>query len=128
MQAYTEEQRAELIGLCRIEVRRWKAAAEAVPEKKYMVELMETALAALTAKPVGKAISPSLAAFDVDQDLNVSIYTAPPVAAPAVPDGWKLVPVEPTQEMVDACFEGTSAGGIQKGYRAMLAAAPEHSQ
>ena len=43
----------------------------------------------------------------------------------AVPAGWKLVPVEPTQEMVDACFDGTSTGGIQKGYRAMLAAAPE---
>ncbi|WP_311790852.1 MULTISPECIES: hypothetical protein [Pantoea] len=39
--------------------------------------------------------------------------------------GWKLVPVEPTQEMVDACFDATCAGGIQKGYRAMLAAAPE---
>lgn len=52
------------------------------------------------------------------------LTTKPPVAAPAVPEGWKLVPVEPTQEMVDACFEATCAGGIQKGYRAMLAAAP----
>lgn len=42
-----------------------------------------------------------------------------------VPAGWKMVPIEPTQEMVDACFEGTSTGGIQKGYREMLAAAPE---
>lgn len=46
----------------------------------------------------------------------------------AVPAGWKVVPAEPTQEMVDACFEGTSIGGIQKGYRAMLAAAPEVSE
>lgn len=42
-----------------------------------------------------------------------------------IPEGWKLVPVEITQEMVDANFEGVCTGGIQAGYRAMLAAAPE---
>lgn len=47
------------------------------------------------------------------------------VNPPVIPDGWRLFPIEPTQEMVDACFEATSAGGIQKGYRAMLAAAPK---
>lgn len=41
-----------------------------------------------------------------------------------VPDGWALVPVEPTQEMIDAHVEGVQSGGMQKGYRAMLAAAP----
>jgi len=46
-------------------------------------------------------------------------------AAHRVPEGWKLVPVEITQEMVDANFEGVCIGGIQAGYRAMLAAAPE---
>lgn len=45
--------------------------------------------------------------------------------AELVPDGWKLVPVEITQEMLDAHFEGVCTGGIQAGYRAMLAAAPE---
>lgn len=48
----TEEQKQALIGLCRIEIRRWEAAAEAVHDKKYMVELMKIALAALTAQPV----------------------------------------------------------------------------
>lgn len=47
-----------------------------------------------------------------------------PVTAATVPDGWKLVPVEPTQEMIDAHVEGVQTGGMQKGYRAMLAAAP----
>ncbi|WP_105624047.1 DUF551 domain-containing protein [Cronobacter malonaticus] len=50
------------------------------------------------------------------------LYTAPP--APVVPEGWKLVPLEPTQEMIDAHVEGVQSGGIQKGYRAMLDAAP----
>lgn len=47
-----EEQKQALIGLCKIEIRRWEAAAEAVPDKKYMVELMKIALADLTAQPV----------------------------------------------------------------------------
>ncbi|AUX94275.1 hypothetical protein [Mixta gaviniae] len=38
----------ELAALCRIEIRRWQA----VPDKQYMVALMETALTALTAEPV----------------------------------------------------------------------------
>ena len=45
--------------------------------------------------------------------------------APLVPDGWKLVPVEMTQEMEEAAFRVT--GGTVGGYlyTAMLAAAPE---
>lgn len=41
---------------------------------------------------------------------------------PIVPDGWKLVPVEPTKEMIDAAFT-TSSSRISI-YEAMLAAAP----
>lgn len=52
MQAYTEEDRAVLAGLCRIEIKRWKAASESNPNMRYMVELMDTALAALTTEPV----------------------------------------------------------------------------
>ncbi|MGQ3178857.1 MAG: hypothetical protein ACT6SC_14770, partial [Blastomonas fulva] len=49
--------------------------------------------------------------------------TPPAVAAPAVPDGWRLVPVDPTEAMVDAfhCEEGD--GAFNK-WEAMLAAAP----
>jgi len=45
----------------------------------------------------------------------------------AVPDGWKLVPVEPTDEMIDAGCDASSAFrvDIDRSYRAMLAAAPE---
>ncbi|QNU44346.1 hypothetical protein IDH70_04765 [Mixta calida] len=38
----------ELAALCRIEIRRWQSA----PDKQYMVDLLELALAALTAEAV----------------------------------------------------------------------------
>lgn len=45
-----------------------------------------------------------------------------------VPEGWKLVPVEPTQAMVEAAFDALPnsplEGRIRTHYRAMLAAAP----
>lgn len=47
-------------------------------------------------------------------------------AAPAaVPDGWKPVPVEPTQEMW-AAYRNADSGGVlfHQAYRAMLASAP----
>jgi hypothetical protein len=52
----------------------------------------------------------------------VAVYTAPP--APAVPEGWKMVPVEPTEEMLRAAFREASVYS-PTAYRAMLAAAPE---
>jgi hypothetical protein len=54
MMQLTEEQRKALAGLCRIEIKRWKAASESDPNMRYMVELMETALAGLTAEPIGR--------------------------------------------------------------------------
>lgn len=38
----------ELAALCRIEISRWQS----VPDKQYMVDLLELALTALSAKPV----------------------------------------------------------------------------
>lgn len=40
-------------------------------------------------------------------------------------DGWKLVPIEPTQEMVDAHMSGMQSAGFSRAYRDMLAAAPK---
>lgn len=45
------EETQALTGLCKIEIKRWEAAAESDPNMRYMVELMEVALAALTAQP-----------------------------------------------------------------------------
>ncbi|MDR6298235.1 LexA family protein [Pantoea dispersa] len=42
-----------------------------------------------------------------------------------IPSGWMLVPIEPTQAMIDAHNEGMISGGASKAYREMLAAAPE---
>ena len=43
--------------------------------------------------------------------------------------GWKLVPVEPTEEMLNALFDNHSVlpddGDLIVQYRAMLAAAPD---
>lgn len=51
---------------------------------------------------------------------------------PSVPDGWKLVPKEPTQEMVRACASAARAYMQEHGgnspevmWSAMLAAAPQ---
>lgn len=46
-----------LIGLCKIEIKRWKAASETNPNMRYMVTLMETALSSLTAEPVYQFIA-----------------------------------------------------------------------
>lgn len=75
---------------------------------------------------------------DHDDDLVIKSYirqrrrasTAPETPAPSVPDGWKLVPVEPTGAMKVAGGEALSQsigswGEPSVSYRAMLAAAPE---
>ena len=54
----------------------------------------------------------------------------PAQPAPSVPEGWKLVPIEPTREMIQkACSDhGYPCGDrsvYARGYRTMLAAAPE---
>lgn len=52
------------------------------------------------------------------------------INSPVIPDGWKLVPVEPTAEMAQAardCHEGESFLPYSI-YRAMLAAAPAQEQ
>ena len=61
------------------------------------------------------------------------LYLAPGAQpAPSVPEGWKLVPIEPTHEMLDAgedtfvpTYTGTPVSAPIDVYRAMLAAAPE---
>ncbi|MGC1098536.1 hypothetical protein WKH53_14560 [Pantoea agglomerans] len=64
-----------------------------------------------------------------DNLLMEPLFTRPAPAADLadlVPDGWKLVPVEPTEEMIaagDQFMDGLSRLG--DAYDAMLAAAPE---
>ena len=44
----------------------------------------------------------------------------------SIPDGWQLVPMEPTIEMVQAATHNSVGFGTRAAYSAMLAAAPKH--
>lgn len=64
-------------------------------------------------------------------NLKGCFYEALKVAmcnSPVIPEGWQLVPVEPTKEMIDAGwlhFMGTKNPSSKGTYKAMLAAAPQ---
>jgi len=88
-------------------------------------QLMARALlAVLNAKPAGVTISPTLAAMDEVSLVGIDVYTTPPAAS--VPDGWKIVPVEPTPEMLEEIWldERFQERAMKARYAAMLAAAP----
>lgn len=65
-----------------------------------------------------------------DTHQSVPLYTSP---QPAIPPGYKLVPVEPTFQMIDAGAQDLKLRGLQRGhliganecYAAMLNAAPQ---
>ena len=62
------------------------------------------------------------------KESRAAMLKAGPVTATTVPDGWKLVPVEPTKEMIDAgwsYYMTTKSPSSLGVYGAMLAAAPE---
>lgn len=80
-------------------------------------DLTDEALAAL---PKGRHMLGIVGTYGVEGYIQAQ-------PAPSVPEGWKLVPIEPTQEMSEA---GVYAGSIyydvaEATYEAMLAAAPE---
>lgn len=52
---------------------------------------------------------------------RAALSDAKPVA---VPDGWQLVPIKPTDEMEEECPYGQSYALNTENYNAMLAAAP----
>ena len=53
------------------------------------------------------------------------LYTTPPAApAPAAPDGWVMVPREPTPEMLAVVRNGPMHETWTEGYCAMIAASP----
>lgn len=52
---------------------------------------------------------------------SVALFTAPPAPVAVVPDGWKLVPVEATRQMIRAFIAG---GCSRDSYRDMINAAP----
>lgn len=100
----------ELAALCRIEIRRWQS----VPDKQYMVDLLELALAALTAEPMKvpdeltmrEAIRLKLS-VDWAAGYNTAIAHCKELSEPIdntaqqyeALAGWKMVPIEPSKEM-----------------------------
>lgn len=108
-------------------------------------ELVRIALASLEAEPIGYMNCFTGRVFSLDEQPGADtdtavyepVYAAPP--APVTPDGYALVPVEPTDEMIaaamnceDVVFDShyTDAFRIQywEIYCAMLAAAPQQEQ
>lgn len=131
-----------------------KRAKEIVgcPEDDNLIEFLTQRAASVEAQPVyqwrrrSKAgtqdpwhDAPKEAAYErVDEYYEArTLYTAPPAqpapAATSAPEGWKLVPLEPTpgmvaSAMIGAVFDPKLAGmfvsGLTSNYRKMLAAAP----
>jgi hypothetical protein len=126
----------------------WVAAIPLAKDRQEVLAAI-TALRQLLEQPVqepvawlvvskyigGKALSIE---WNIEADVmahsfgRLPLYTHPP-AQPAVPEGWKLVPVEPTEIMQDAgvvvmptvdCHP-YDAGMV---YKAMLAAAPTQGE
>ncbi|EGI3314128.1 hypothetical protein IGD40_004202 [Salmonella enterica] len=106
-------------------------------------ELVRIALASLEAEPIdymncftGRVFSlDEQPGADTDTAVYEPVYAAPP--APVTPDGYALVPVEPTDEMIEAAmncedvlFNSDESFCVQFGniYEAMLAAAPQPEQ
>ena len=89
----------------------------------FMFRLHQRLRAALTEQAKTHAIE--LRAYEATvQNLEQRIRET---EAQRVPEGWKLVPVEPTDEMIDAgCDEADAYRvDIDRAYRAMLSVAPE---
>ncbi|EPP7677875.1 TPA: hypothetical protein ACHW2M_004564 [Yersinia enterocolitica] len=99
-----------------------------------IVALARIALAAKRAEPVGYLEQNHLDYLRSGSDADIwpeggagdiPIYLTPQPNSPEIPDGWKLVPLEPTQNMVDAHISGMQLAGFSRAYRDMIAAAPE---
>lgn len=138
------EETAVLVGeIAEIEVRRDAALAELAALKGGREAVawavcrehgkVDALIAAYASESAAKAHVNSYATKGCSGLHVTPLYTAPPAQASAWPEGWKLVPVEPTHEMEVAGCEGyMRADGnfimhnssMGHAYAAMLAAAP----
>lgn len=113
---------------------------ENIPE---VAALARIALAAKRAEPVtwwtgpGPTLTGELESYHDHETgshylpliVSLSAYnTTPQLNSPEIPEGWKLVPIEPTRQMMSQghfSMGGTDRGKFMRIYQAMLAAAPE---
>lgn len=97
-----------------------QAILNKLSEQKPVAEVVwyDPVLSATTDK-AGKIIDASMSFIDT-ADLGTKLYAVPPQPAPSVPEGYQLVPIEPTDAMREA-WDGESS--LMGTWNAMLAAA-----
>lgn len=122
------EETAVLLGdIAELEVRRDAALAELAALKGGQVRYMCHACHAYTPPPKPYRAFVSCEKCGEETAATRALCTASPAQASAWPEGWKLVPVELTPEMLRE-YERHAIAPIGPisiyGYRAMLAAAP----
>lgn len=105
------DEHRKYIGLANIEIRRFQT----IPDKKYIADLLTIAV----------------------NSLYESINTCGEVSSPAIPEGYVMVPKEPTDEMISSgiaahydrsqiqIHDRPAPGPMECAYVAMLAAAPQ---
>jgi len=118
----TQEQRNVL-------VRDARSALNARATPVEVTEAMAAAVLYAYRAEVGTVAPLDLMPIDTEA-MRVALAAHPHTGYSAVPEGWKLVPVEPTKEMLDAVcssdgYEPWTDGTMTETYKAMLAAAPE---
>ncbi|MCX2192525.1 hypothetical protein [Pantoea agglomerans] len=115
----------------------WKERAWAAEEKLEELEKQQAVGVARMEMATGKEglryykcfvdMRPDLVVAELNTGMELFTRPAPAVSlAKLMPEGWRLVPVEPTEEMIaagDQFMDGLSRLG--NAYEAMLAAAPE---
>lgn len=98
------------------------------PKNKTLTKLGRMFLSDCYDDPLRAATPPAASAPDVNFDLPKPGTEATVITHYQVPDGWKLVPIEPSKEMLLASKRYKAKTKVPTGpgvYRAMIAAAPE---
>ncbi|WP_145482779.1 hypothetical protein [Yersinia aldovae] len=145
LDSFTVEEIEEIISSCQQEIHNTPTSDEFPVSPRLLLSLARIALAAKRAEPDyyivklkfndGWGDETVLDTYETKLDATKSkadhggeitpAYTTPQLNYPEIPEGWKLVPTEPTQNMVDAHISGMQLAGFSRAYRDMLAAAPE---
>ena len=98
-----------------------------------IIDAVITLARVFNGREVTPAVEEALIDLRSDEDVISMISFTPVVSGQGVPDGWKLVPVEPTPKMIDAtwyheidmsCGIESQGASNKRIYEAMLAAAP----
>ncbi|MGN2124622.1 hypothetical protein ACKFBN_21225, partial [Yersinia enterocolitica] len=99
------------------------------PKNDEVLALAAIALAAKSAEPVAWEVKGILCHSKEEADSYIGepvpLYEAPQLNSPEIPDGWKLVPIEPTLAMLTLLVLTGSFESMLERYANMLDAAPE---